>query len=377
MDSTSPLRAAFVLEQALGHVTHSQNLERVVAATDELTPSFLPIPFELRTGAAWIPGYRNWTVRAGIRAWRAIRREHRALGIDVLFIHTQVPAILAGRWMRRIPAVVSLDATPQQIDHMGTHYQHRTSSSLVEHWKFKVNQRCYRRARHLVTWSNWTREALVRDYGVAPERVSVIAPGVDFTQWEHVRPKAPERNSPVGILFVGGDFHRKGGPLLLEATRRLRMDPLLPNFEVHLVTGAEIPNEPGVVCHNGLTANSPRLIELYHQCEIFCLPTHADALGMVLAEAAASSMAMVSTNVGAIAEIVRNGETGVLIEPGSVDALAGALAQLVSNPALRRRLGDAAHDLAGREHNARVNAGRIVSLLIALGREEGHEATSL
>jgi hypothetical protein len=93
----APLRAAFVLEQVLGHVTHSNNLERIVTATDELAPSFLPIPFELGGAAAWIPGYGNWTIRAGFRARRAIRREHRGPGIDVLFIHTQVPALLRER----------------------------------------------------------------------------------------------------------------------------------------------------------------------------------------------------------------------------------------------------------------------------------------
>jgi glycosyltransferase involved in cell wall biosynthesis len=125
---------------------------------------------------------------------------------------------------------------------MGEHYEHRTSSSRVEHWKFKANQRCFRRARHLIAWSNWTREALVRDYGVDRERVSVIAPGVDFTRWEFVRPEISEADSPVGILFVGGGLERKGGLLLLEAARRLRARPGVPEFEFHLVTSAEVPD---------------------------------------------------------------------------------------------------------------------------------------
>jgi glycosyltransferase involved in cell wall biosynthesis len=171
----------------------------------------------------------------------------------------------------------------------------------------------------------------------------------------------------VKVLFVGGDFDRKGGPLLLEATRRLRMHPQVPDFELHVVTRAEIPDEPGVVVHTGLTANRPELIDLYRQCEIFCLPTHADALGMVLAEAAASSMALVSTDVGAIREIVRNDETGVLIEPGNGDALEEALLLLMSDPRVRRRLGSAAHELARREHDANKNANRILDTLSAMG----------
>lgn len=288
-----------------------------------------------------------------------------------MFIHTQVPALLVGSWMNRIPTVVSLDATPHQIDHMGDQYEHRTSSDRLERWKLEANRRCFRRARHLVTWSEWTREALVRDYGVERERVTVIAPGVDFSQWEYVRSGTSPVNSPVGVLFVGGGLERKGGLLLLEATRRLRARPEVPEFELHLVTNTEIPTEPGVVGHHGLTSNSPELIELYRRCEIFCLPTLGDCLPMVLAEAAASSMALVSTSVGAIGEIVRDGETGILIEPGDVDALEEALCRVVSDRVLRKRLGEGAHDLARREHDATTNANRIVERLVAIATEVG------
>lgn len=284
----------------------------------------------------------------------------------MLFIHTQVPALLARGWMRRIPTIVSLDATPRQIDQMGVQYDHRTSSQLVERWKFEANKRCLARARHLVTWSEWTREALVRDYDVDRERVSVIAPGVDFTRWEYGRAGKSQDDRPVGILFVGGDLQRKGGAVLLEAARRLRERPEVPEFELHLVTNAEVPSGHGVVCHSGLTPNSPQLIELYRQCEVFCLPTLGDCLPLVLAEAAACSMALVSTKVGAIQEIVRDGETGFLVEAGDVEALANALGKLITDPSLRRRLGDAAHDLARRDHDASVNARRVAELLTAV-----------
>jgi glycosyltransferase involved in cell wall biosynthesis len=96
---------------------------------------------------------------------------------------------------------------------------------------------------------------------------------------------------------------------------------------------------------------------------VFCLPTLGDCLPMVLAEAAAAGLPLVATNVGAIHEIVRSGETGDLVAPGDVHALVGALRPLIVDPDLRRRYGDAAHQLAVREHDARVNAGRIVQLL--------------
>ena len=362
------LRAAFVLEQTLGHVTHSDNLTRLMSTSDLLVPSFLPITFELSGLAARIPGYRNWTIRAGVRARRAIRRQARRSGVDVMFIHTQVPAILVGRWMRKIPTVVSLDATPLQYDQMGIHYGHATSSERVEEWKRRIHQRCFRRARHLVAWSEWTRHGLEADYGIPIEQISVISPGVDLARWGLSRPSDSAATAPVKILFVGGDLERKGGRLLLEAIRRLRSETDLPDLELHLVTRASVPPEDGVTVHANLAPNSPDLIDLYHACDVFCLPTFGDCLPMVLVEAGASSMALVSTDVGAIHEVVRNDETGILVAPGNVDQLTAALRRLVTDPSLRRRLGAAAHREVLEHHDAAVNARRLVDLLTDVGR---------
>ena len=82
----------------------------------------------------------NWTVRAGVRARHGIRRMQRTRPLDALFIHTQVPAMLAPDLMRRIPTVVSLDATPWQYDALGQHYQHRTASAPIEQLKHRVHR---------------------------------------------------------------------------------------------------------------------------------------------------------------------------------------------------------------------------------------------
>jgi glycosyltransferase involved in cell wall biosynthesis len=118
-----------------------------------------------------------------------------------------------------------------------------------------------------------------------------------------------------------------------------------------------------VIAHRGLTANSPALIEQYHAADIFCLPTLGDCLPMVLAEAAAAGLPLVSTRVGAIHEIVQPGATGELVTPGDLDALTEALRRLVVDPELRRAYGDAAFALAVVDHDARANAVTIAELL--------------
>jgi glycosyltransferase involved in cell wall biosynthesis len=352
-----------VLEQSLGHVTHSDNLIRLVTPDPRIEATFAPIDFDLGRRWARPPGFGYWTVRAGIRARRALRRMGHDGRLDALFVHTQVAATLMPDVLRRIPSVVSLDATPIQFDALGRYYGHATNGPRVEHIKWRLNRTCFARADRLIAWSQWAKQGLVDRYEVPPDKVVVIPPGVDCDQWT-ARERSRERDdaAPVRILFVGGDFARKGGPALLSAVRELRAGGA--EVELDLVTHDALPAEAGITVHHGLRPNSPALIDLYWSADVFCLPTLADSLALVLAEAGIAGLPLVSTDVGAISELVRPEETGLLVPPGDDVALATALDRLVSDPALRRSLGSNAQRVVRDEFNAAENASRVVDLLL-------------
>jgi glycosyltransferase involved in cell wall biosynthesis len=351
----------FLLEQSLGHVTHTKNLLTNVALDPEVHAHWGLIDFEATGIAGRIPVYKsNWTVRAGARAYRKVARMNRQTRLDALFFHTQVPAILAQRWLRKIPGIVSLDATPRQYDELGAFYKHEQGPAWLEAWKWRLNRDCFRSARRLVAWAEWTKLGLVQDYEVPADKITVIPPGVNVQEWRRPMPRVPHAN-PVKILFVGGDLERKGGLMLLEAFRALRhLGP-----ELHLVTKDRLAPEPGVFIYNNLAANSPPLKDLYHTCDIFALPTFGDCLPMVLSEAGASGMAIISTNVAAIPEIVRNGETGLTVRAGDAVALTQALRDLATNPAFRMTLGERAMAHVTRHYDAPTNASRLLGLLKA------------
>ena len=366
MESAPPPHVGFVLEQNLGHVTHADNLRSIISVDPTIRATWCPIAFEVDGVAARLPVYgSNWTVRAGVRARRAVRRAHRDDRLDALFVHTQVPAVLLGRWMRRIPTVVSLDATPLQYDKLGHFYSHGVGHPRVEQAQQALNSRCFRAAHHLVTWSKWAKAGLVDGYGVDPERVLVIPPGVWCDRWVAPPPGAAPRGADgvVRILFVGADLARKGGDILLEAFQQLRAD-YGSRVELHLVTKSEVHPSPGVWVYSGITANSDELKALYHRSDIFCLPTRADCLPMVLSEAGATGLPLVSTAVAAIPEIVRHGQTGLVVPTGDATALHCALSALVADPQKRKCLGDAARELVVDQYDAFKNATAIVELMI-------------
>lgn len=366
--ATAAPHVGFVLEQTLGHITHTDNLRQLVPRHDSIEATFLPIAFDVSGWAARVPGYGNWTVRAGLRARRAVRQARRRKPFDAMFVHTQVPAVLIPDLLGRIPTVVSLDATPRQYDELGEHYAHATSGRRIERLKWRGNQSCFRRAAHLVTWSQWAKDGLVADYGIEPDRITVIAPGVDPTTWARPSLEPTGSAGPVRILFVGGDLARKGGIHLIEAFRALRSDASLPAVELHLVTRAAVDAEPGLFVHTDMQPNSRALIDLYHRSHIFCLPTLGDCLPMVLSEAAAASLPLVSTSVGAIHEIVRDADTGYLVAPGDTESLTERLRELVENDALRRRLGERAAVVVSEQFDAAKNAAALVELLVQTAR---------
>jgi glycosyltransferase involved in cell wall biosynthesis len=362
-------RVAFVLEQTLGHITHAANLKSLLPADDRIEATFAQVAYAPADSLRHLPGYGNWTVRAGLRARRQVIDLRRKAAVDALFVHTQVPAILLPDVMHRIPTVVSLDATPLQYDELGAHYGHARGNRWAERLKWNLNRACFRRASAIVTWAAWTKAGLIDDYQIAAGKITVVPPGVDISRWsttggERTPDSGTGRTRSIRVLFVGGDFERKGGAVLLDAVARVADSGVA--VEADLVTRDEVIERPGVTVHHGLDPNSDRLIELYRRADVFCLPTLGDCLPMVLSEAGAMGLPLVATDVGAIKEIVHHERTGLLVRAGDAPALAAAIGRLAADRELRRRLGDGAAQLTRTEFNARTNAKRIVDTILSV-----------
>jgi glycosyltransferase involved in cell wall biosynthesis len=163
-------------------------------------------------------------------------------------------------------------------------------------------------------------------------------------------------------LFVGGDFERKGGESLLRC-----FDRLAGAAELTLVTEAEVPPREGIRVVSGARPGSEQLMRAYADADIFCLPTRGDCTPVVLAEAMAAALPVVTTRVGSNSEVVACGETGLLVAPDDDDALMEALERLVRHPKERRAMGLAARQLARERMDADANGRRIGDLLVELG----------
>lgn len=347
-------RVAFVLEQHVGHRTYSDNLRAALAGRSDVVATWVPIDYAATE--SWWERLPSASVRAALRGHLEVRRGLEGRANDVCVFNTQVPAVVGGRTATRLPYILCTDVTPMQYDAMGRGYSHRADGRGPLRWlKHHRNRSVMQGAFAHAPWSQWAADSLVADYGVEPHRIEVIPPGVDTTHWV---PGTHSFDEPMRLLFVGGEFQRKGGDVLLEAFASLPPG----GAELTIVTRDEVPRQPGVTVHHHLSPNDPELLELYRQNHVFVLPSRWETFGIAAIEAGASGLAIVATSVGGLREVLIDEVTGVQVEAGSAPDLARQLQRLALDPNLRFRLGSAARARALTHFDSTVNANRLIRL---------------
>jgi glycosyltransferase involved in cell wall biosynthesis len=204
-------------------------------------------------------------------------------------------------------------------------------------WRAR-EQAVYRNATAIFTMSEFVSASLREDYGVDPARVVVVGAGPNVI---------PTRlgglhRTPL-VLFVGKHFAPKGGPALLEAFAAVRREN--PEARLAIVSSScPSPRPPGVEFH-GLVSQEA-LAQLYETASVFALPTLREAFGLSLLEAMSFGLPVVASRIEAIPEIVSDGESGILVPPLDVPALAEALAGLLADPIRARQMGAAGRQRA-------------------------------
>lgn len=210
----------------------------------------------------------------------------------------------------------------------------------------RVQRAVLETAHHVFAISEWTAASLAGDCGVPRERLSVAFSGPTVLDpLEGADPGSGRR-----ILFVGDDWERKGGPLLLEAFDIVRRD--YADAELIIVGCTPGSERRGVRELGFLDQRRPegrrRLVQAFADADVFCLPSRFDAFPITIIEAMQAGLPVVSIDSGSRSEAVQHGQTGLLAPAPTPESLAAALSALLADPELRRGYGRAAHAAAQR-----------------------------
>lgn len=280
------------------------------------------------------PGFDPWLL---FRLVRLLRQG----GFQILHTH----AFTAASWGR---LAALLARTPVVVAH--------------EHSAFSLDsavRRTVDRALAIGT-SRWVvvSEALARDLlrveHLPLPRLVLVRNGISFPAEEGVPVDVPAVRKELGasgfrelVGSVGRLEQRKGLEVLIEAVCRLA--PGRPGLGAVLVgdgplRGAleEKVRSLGLADRVVLAGRREDVYRVLRSLDVFALPSHTEGLSISLLEAAAAGCPIVATNVGGNAEVVEDGQSGILVPAGSPEALAGAIERLLDDRAAARALGEAA-----------------------------------
>lgn len=227
-------------------------------------------------------------------------------------------------------------------------------------------------ADRIVSISEFDRELLVRQCGVplAKDRIVISRVGIRIEDWAGL-PRSPE---PGRILIVGALREKKGHAVLIRAAAALcerGLDPLV----VIAGPGAEEANLRALAASlrvrtEFLGAVGPDVVRReLSRAALFCLPCvvaangDLDGIPVALMEAMAAGVPVVSTRLSGVPELIEDGVTGRLAEPGDPASLAECLAGLLADRAAADRMAAAARVSVASRHDLRRTSARLAAIL--------------
>jgi glycosyltransferase involved in cell wall biosynthesis len=275
---------------------------------------------------------------------------------DLVHIHNLLPAFAAEKVAqacrrRRVPYVISSHGFNEQSRYASLN-GFRGPKKLLARWAIEEPfRRVVKGAQAIYALSD--REGpLLSELGVAPQRVHVVTNGVnEYYLGEPSKAELIEARTKFGLgedpilLFMGSLHGYKGldvflsalkhiqGPFQAVVAGRFRNDK--ERQDVLLQAGLGEAEARSVVFTNAVT--DAELRALYHTASLFVYPTKGDTLPLVVLEAMACGLPIVSTTIAGIPFMV-GPKQGVLVEPGSPGAIADAVNSLLANPALRESM---------------------------------------
>lgn len=223
-------------------------------------------------------------------------------------------------------------------------------------------------ARFALAISDFGRSQLMTQ--VPEERwsdIHVVRCGLDPSAFTAVERQESEC---FEVLCIGRLVHLKGQSLLIEACAQLR-EKGLPARVTLVGAGPKRADLEALCGRLGVqdavvftgAVGQDDLRCLFTAADVLCLPSFAEGLPVVLMEAMAYGVPVVTTRIMGTPELVEDGVTGLLVPPGRVDALSAALARLWNDPGLRRELAQAGHERVRSQHDVRASAAVLESIL--------------
>ncbi|MCG8443419.1 MAG: glycosyltransferase family 4 protein [Caulobacterales bacterium] len=326
----------------LRQLERRHDIIKVFPISQAIEHLFLPLKAAYRLSGRVYRADREPLYRAALE--RPIRAALREGGVDVVFSPGSRAVTTIGA---EAPTVFVADAP---FGAMADFYD--DFARMAPRYKrqgFEAEESALATCAAAVYPSDWAANAAVAHHGADPAKVHVAPFGANIEPPDGPRVAAAiaaRSLDPVEVLFIGRDWPRKGGPLVLEACERARAGGL--GVVLHVVgvddIGADVPDFVRVhgLLDKRRDDQRAELEGLLERASVLFVPSRAEAYGMTFCEAAAWGLPSLTTAVGGIPTIVREAATGRCLPPeAGVEDYAAALTGMVSDDARYRAMASA------------------------------------
>ena len=405
------LSETFIAEEILGLERRGFDI-RIVALRRPTDDRTHPVHAEVRAPIAYLPEYLHEAPLRVLAAWWRVRRRPGYRAARRQFLRDLPRDPTRNRVRRFGQALVLADELPPGTSHLHAHFIH-TPASVVAYASPMAGLpwTCSAHAKDIWTSAAWdlggklaAARWTVTCTRAGRDRLDALAPadrpvrlnhhGLALDRFRALPALRPRRDGgdpadPVRILSVGRAVPKKGLDTLLDALA------LLPPGRhwrfAHVGGGPELKALKDRAERLGIAARidwlGPRdqaaVLDQYRAADLFALPCRVaddgdrDGLPNVVVEAQSQGLAVVSTTVGGVPELVEDGTNGRLVPPDDVPALAAALDGLVADPDGRRALGRAGQARVVRHFDSAASLDALARFFHDVGVEAGTAARAV
>lgn len=241
----------------------------------------------------------------------------------------------------RVPMYCYFDATVAQIAKSGG-WTYGKRSFRGNRRSLDYQKGVFESCSGIFPRTKYAASSVYEDYDMPATKVTVVGAGSN-----HNRAPFPHGSyNNKNILFIGVQFERKGGPLILEAFRLVRKTIVDASLTI---IGCDVEiDEPGVEVVGRIYKDTDdglgRILEYYSKASLFCIMSTLEPFGIVVLEAQNSYVPCIVPKKFAFTETVIDGVTGIHLVDETPSELAKQMIKLLNNPAKLEKMGIAAHD---------------------------------
>lgn len=262
---------------------------------------------------------------------------------DIAHIHISQPTTI----LRKRPFLNISKALGKKI--IVHFHAFNVEDTIKGHFSKQYND-FFRNADKIIVLSNWWKNQLINTLSLSPDTIEVLynpCPMVNHNNLNHTDM----------ILYAGTINERKGYKDLIKAFAKIAVK--YPTWKLSMAGNGEIEQGKQLAKNLGIYdrieflgwVNGLHKERTFQEASIFCLPSYAEGFPMAVLDAWAYGLPVITTPVGGIPDVAKDGDNMLLFMPGDIQTLSIKLEQLISDQKLRNKISIASLDLAANEFN--------------------------